>query len=150
MVDADVITNLYEAFKAKFTDAPDGITNGLYDALQGRMYEDEAEAGASLPYAVFSIITSPKDRTFTEEYRDSLLQLDLFSDMSFGSAIIKNIYYQASILYDECAMDITGSTLVWCRETNLIKSIEEVETLYSGTSRVYHWVVEFEIRTSLN
>jgi len=146
----DVITNLSEAFKGLFTNAPEGVTNGLYDALQGRMYEDEAESGAAYPYAVFSIISSPKDRTFTEVYRDSLLQLDLFSEIASGASVMKNIHYQASKLYDECAMTITGSTLIWCRETNFIKSIEDIETTTSGTSRVYHWILEYDIRTSLN
>ena len=145
---ADVITHLTAAFYARFIAAPGGVTNGFFDAINGQLFEDEAPSGTLCPYAVYSIIAAPKEKTFSEEYTNTLIQLSIFSAAS-SSAEIKNAYYQAHILYDEKPLTITGSTLVSFKETNVVPMKEKV-TNPDGTNWSRQWAIDFEAVTSLD
>lgn len=145
---ADVLTNVCTAFYSLFTALTDGAHNDFYNAVNGQLYEDEAPSGAAYPYAVYQIIAAPKDKTFSEEYTDLLIQLSIFSN-STSSAEIKDAYYHAHNLYDDKTMTITGSKLVWMKETNLVTMTEEVETP-EGISKVKHYAMDIEIKTSLD
>ena len=114
----------------------------------GRIYLDEAPAGAQFPYCVFFIVSGVPDKTFTEHYTDTAIQFSLFST-SKSAAEITGMYADLKALLDECSLSITGSSLVWCREQNLMTMVDEITTL-EGTSTVKHWAVDFEILTSLN
>lgn len=142
---ADVLTNVCTAFYSRFTGAAGA---DLYAALGGRLFEDEAPEGTPYPYAVYRIVSAPKDKTFSEEYTDLLIQLSIFSS-SKSSAEIKAIYYHAHALYDEQPLTITGSTLVWMRETGLTPLVED-HTTPDGTVTVKHYAMDIEIRTSLD
>lgn len=111
----------------------------------GRIFLDAAPDGTEFPYVVFFIVDSPKDRTFTEEFRNTLIQFSLFS-ISEGATEITTMYNHLSDLLDECSLSITSNTLLWCREQNLTTSIDEITTP-SGTSKVKHWAVDYELRT---
>ena len=147
-INADVITNFTTAFYSRFTVAPAGIHNDFFNAVNGRLFEDQAPVGSVYPYSVYKVISAPKDRTFSEEYTDISLQLSIFSSAS-SSAEIKLAYYYASVLFDECALTITGSTLVWMREVNMVPMIED-HTTPTGVQEVRHYAADFEIKTSLN
>ena len=146
---ADVLANVATAFYSRFK-AVDGTgaANAFFTSVAGQLFEDSAPEGAQYPYAVYTIVNAPKERTFTEVYTSMFLELTIFSSNS-SSAEIKDIYQKAVALYDECSMSITGSTLVWCREENLTTSIEEVITP-EGTQKIRTYHVDFDVRTSLN
>lgn len=148
MPDADIITNFSKALYLKFTAAPGGVHNDFYNAVNGRLYEGQAPDGASYPYSVYLIVTVSKDKTFTEEYTDITLQLSIFSSAS-SSSEVKLAYHYAYVLFDECEFDITGSTLVWLRETNLVPIIED-HTTDTGTQKVWHYAADYEVLTSLD
>ncbi|MHB8110499.1 MAG: tail completion protein gp17 [Syntrophorhabdaceae bacterium] len=134
--------SLLQALMSKFSGSAFSADVG------GRIYLDEAPAGAQFPYGVFFIVSAPKEKTFTEEYQDTLIQFSLFST-SKGAAEITTMYNDLSALLDECSLTITGSSLVWCREQNLATMVDEMTTP-EGTASVKHWAVDFEIKTSLN
>ena len=113
----------------------------------GRVFLDEAPAGTEFPYCVFFIVSGVPDRTFTERYTETLIQFSIFSS-SIGAAEITTAYNDLVALLDECALTITGSTLVWMKETNLVTMTEDIVTA-SGTQGVKHWAIDFEILTSL-
>lgn len=136
------MNNLLTAIYTKLT----GST--LISAVGGRMFTDVAPQGAEYPYVVISIVNAPKERTFTEEYRRTAIDFGIFS-ISKSLTEITDIYSKLSSLFDECALSITGSTLVWCRETDLTTMFED-HTTPQGTVGARHWNVEFEIYTSLN
>lgn len=116
--------------------------------IGGRMFEDYSPEGVIYPYVVYSVVSSPKEKTFTEIYRNTTIQFSIYSSNS-SSKEIKDIYAALSALYDECSLIITGSNLVWMREENIVTAAEDVTTPNGlETVRVYH--VDFEIRTSLN
>ena len=146
---ADVLTNFCVAFYSKFT-ALDGVgsQNAFYQAINGQLFEDEAPTGTQYPYAVYSVVAAPKERTFTEIYTNILLQLSIFSS-NMDSSEIKGLYQKAAALFDECSLSVTGSTLVWMREENLTTLVEEVTT-QTGTERVRAYHVDYDIKVSLN
>jgi len=114
----------------------------------GRVYLDQAPQGAEFPYCVFFVVTANPDRTFTEHYTDALIQFSLFSASS-GAAEITTAYNDLVALLDECALTISGSKLVWMKESNLTTMVEDI-TVADATQTVKHWAVEFSILTSLN
>lgn len=116
--------------------------------LDGRVYLDKypEDESPTYPYCIYSVVTSPKDRTFTEEYRDTIVQFSIYSESSSATEL-PNIYAYLVSLLDECSMSIISNTLVWCREINLVSDTVEAQTK-DGTKIVKVWYVDFEIRTS--
>jgi len=119
--------------------------------VSGRVYLDHYPADEmppTFPYCVFFIVSGIQDKTFTEHFTDTLIQFSLFSS-STGAAEITTMYADLRALLDECALTITGSTLVWMKEVNLTTMTEEI-TVGDATNQVRHWAVDFEVKTSLN
>lgn len=136
------MNNLLQALMTKISGSALSVDVG------GRIYLDEAPNGAEFPYCVFFIVSGTPDRTFTEHYTDILIQFSLFS-ASEGATEITTMYADLKSLFDECALTISGSTLVWCKESNLTTMVDDITTP-AGTSTVKHWAVDFEVKTSLN
>ena len=118
--------------------------------MGGRVFLDQvpAEEANNYPRCVFFIVAANPDRTFSEHYTDTIIQFSIFS-ASPGAAEITTAYNDLVALLDECSLTITGSTLVWMREANLMTSTEDI-TVGDATQTVKHWAVDFEVRTSLN
>lgn len=123
-------------------------TSSLSSYVGGRIYLDAAPDGAQFPYVVFFIVSGNQDKTFTEHYTNTLIQFSLFS-ASTGATEITTMYGYLKTALDECALTITGSTLVWMREQNLTTMVDDV-LVNNAEQRVKHWAVDFEILTSLS
>jgi len=136
------MNNLLTAIMTKTT----GSSLSAY--VGGRIYLDAAPDGAQFPYVVFFIVSGTPEKTFTEHYTNTLIQFSLFSS-STGATEITTMYGNLKSLFDECALSITGSSLVWMKESNLVTMVDNV-VLADGTARVKHWSVDFEILTSLS
>jgi hypothetical protein len=134
--------NLLTAIYGKFTGS------AFSSDVGGRIYLDQAPDGCEFPYCVFFIVSGTPEKTFTEHYTNTLIQFSLFSASS-SAAEITTMYADLKALLDECALTITGSTLVWMREANLTTMMDEI-TVGDATNQVRHWAVDFEVRTSLN
>jgi hypothetical protein len=138
-------TALWNSFIAQ----PGGVNNDFYNDIGGRFFEDEAPAGAEFPFAVFQVVTSAPERTFTEYFRETLLQISLFSLLQNPvPGEIKDMYDHQKALFDEKPLNITGNTLLWMREKNLTTLVDEITTP-SGTVGVKHWAVDYEIKAAL-
>jgi len=136
------MNNFLEALKNKFTDSD------LYNDVSGRVHLDEADS-PDYPRVVYSIISAPKEKTFTEQYVNVLLQVSLYSAKSAGTTIMTTMYNHLVALLDEGTLDITGYTLVWMREENLVPMSEKLTTpLPDGSTGLLGWHVDFEIRLS--
>ena len=122
--------------------------SALSAAVGGRIYLDEAPEGTEFPYVVFFVVSAVPEKTFTEEYADSLIQFSLFST-SQSAAEITAMYADLKSLFDECSLTLSGSTLVWMKLANLATNPEEITTR-AGTVGCKHWAADFEIKTSLN
>lgn len=112
------------------------------------MYLDQAPDKPTFPYVVFFIVSSVPEKTFTEDLSETLIQFSIYSASSSATEI-SAIYAALKTLYDECSLTITGSSLVWMKETNLVTMTEDMTTT-TGTTTIKHWAVDFEVKTSLN
>lgn len=124
--------------------------SAISNDVGGRCFQGTADVGTGTPYLVYSIVSAVPDRTFSEHYHDILLQVDLFSAQSAGPTEITTLYTDLIALLDECSLTITGYTLVWCREQNLVTMIEDLSALQDGTNMMNHYAVDFDVRLSLN
>jgi hypothetical protein len=146
--DKDVLYQLSKSLYSKFTALNEGgEPNAFYTAINGKLYEDRVPDGTDFPYAVYHIISSVKERTFTEELRDTLIQLSIFST-SMSSTEIKDLYYKAGDLFDEKALTITGSDLIWLREENLSTILTD-ETTPDGNNIIRQYIIDYSAYTSL-
>ena len=140
--------NLFTAITTLFTTAPGGVHNDFYDDIGGRLYEGQATEGAEYPYAVMMLIADTPEKTFTEDFENVLIQFSLFST-AFSATEVHDMFTHLKTLFDECALTITGSTLVWMKRVNATLMVDEITTL-PGTQKVWHYAVDFEIKTSLS
>lgn len=125
------------------------LNSTVSEDVGGRCYYDTADSD-DLPRLVYSIVSGVPDRTFSELYHDVLIQFDLFSALSAGKTQITTMYSDLIALMDECSLTITGYTLVWCREQNLVTMVEDLSALQDGTSICLHWAIDFDVRISKN
>ena len=125
------------------------LDSAIYNDVGGRCYYDTADSNDT-PYLVYSIVSGVPDKTFSEIYHDVLIQFDLFSSLSAGKTEITNMYEDLISLIDECSLNITGYTLVWMREANLVTMVEDLSALQDGSSICLHWAIDMECRISKN
>lgn len=111
--------------------------------IGGRLFEDFAEAKTQYPYVVYSVISAVKEKTFTEAYRNVLVDFSIYSSKK-DSSEIKDIYEQLSALYDECRLAPSAGIILRMYETNVVTNVEDVTTT-EGTTTVRHWAVDYEI-----
>ena len=123
--------------------------SAIENDVGGRIYLDRAES-PDTPYLVYSIVSAVPDRTFSERYTNILMQFDLYSTRSAGSAVMTTMYADLVALFDECALAPTGYTLVWMKEENLVTMVEDRSPLQDGSQLMNHWSVDFEVRISKN
>ena len=121
----------------------------LTGLISGRMYQGKADPGAAMPYVVFSPVGEYRDKTFHEEYVNTRVQFAIYTAGDDAPSVGQAIYEAIIDLYDECALTIIGSTLLWMR-------IDNTNYFYSsgdnpeGTGVVPQIVAEFDVRESLN
>ncbi len=113
--------------------------------VNGRIYLDEADE-ITLPHCVWFVVSAVPEKTFTEVFSDLLVQFSIFSAKTAGVAEIANIYNDLHTLFDECALTIASSTLVWMRETNLTTMMLP-DTAPDGSSGIRAWHADYEIKS---
>lgn len=124
--------------------------SAFLSAIGSRLYKGRAEQGAAYPYAVFFMVSNTPELTFSEDYENTIIQFSLFSTTS-GTTEIEDIYTHLKALYDECALTITGATLVWMKRDHAVFLAEDhAITTSAGTTRVWVYHVDYSILTSLD
>lgn len=131
--------NLLTAIYGKFSGSSFSTDVG------GRIYLDEAPAGAEFPYCVFHIVAGSPDNVFAKKGKDTLIQFSLFST-SKGATEITTMYADLMSLLDECSLTITSNNLVLFAFQNLVPMVDEITTP-EGTASLKHWAVDFEVMT---
>jgi len=133
------MNNFLTALNSKFTDS------NLFNDVSGRIYLDQADS-PDYPRVVYSIIAAPKEKTFTEQYTNILLQVDLYSAKSAGTSVMTTMYNDLVALLDDQPLTITGYTLVKMEEENLVPTTQILSApLPDGTTGLLVWHVDFEI-----
>ena len=133
------MNNLIDAIKAKYA------SSTLSDDVGGRIDLDESE-DMTLPRIVWFVVTGRHDKNFTEDFNDVLIQFSIFVAKTAGIAAMTTIYNDLHALFDECALTITGSTLVWMREMNLTTFMEP-DTAPDGSSGIRAWHADYELKS---
>ena len=116
--------------------------------IANRLFKGRAPEGSDYPYIVYLIVTNEPEKTFTEDFEHTTIQFSLFSILS-SSTEVENMYTDLKTLYDECAMAITGSTLIWMKRVNASLMIED-HTVKAGVIQVWHYAVDYTVMTSLD
>ena len=104
--------------------------------------------GADFPHIVFFVVSNVPDKTFTENFEDSIIQFSIFST-SQSALEITTIYNDLNALFDECTLPIETDTLLRMHWVNLVTNIEEITTP-QGTVGVKHWAVDYSILIQKN
>ena len=145
---ANVESQLAIAIMTKFNALVAGEQDAFWLAVNGKLFDGDA-SGNDYPYACFWFVTGNDDPTFTEEITDHLIQFDFFSSVSAAEA--RDIRFHAKQLFHEKTLSMTGSTVVWIRGRNVSGGSvpEDIPTLDAG-NKVWHAIMELEVRTSLN
>lgn len=116
----------------------------LETLVGGRVYLDQSPKGTQVfPYIVFFIVHSNQQDTFKNQLDNTLVQFSIFS-ASTGMTEITAIYDALKAVFDDAALSISGSTVVWMIRQNLM-TMTEVVTVGSGESVVKHWAVDYSV-----
>lgn len=124
-------------------------TSTLYTDLSGRIWLDSycGDLPIIYPYCIYSVVAASLEKTFTEEYRNILIQFSLYSSSS-SAVEITGLYNDLKTLLDEQSLGtITSNALVSMKEENLVTTTEEI-TSVTGMQTVKVWHVDYEIVTS--
>ena len=116
--------------------------------INSRFYKGRAPERTDYPYVVYKVVTNYPEKTFTEDYENTIIQFSLFSSNS-STLEIETIYGYLKSLYDECALTITGSTLIWMKRVTTAFQPEE-HTTPSGTIQVWAYHIDYEVLESLD
>jgi hypothetical protein len=117
--------------------------------IGSRLFKSRVPTGTEYPNAAYMVITDVPERTFSERYENYELQFSLFSTKS-SSTEVETMYNYLKALYDECALSITGSTLVWMRLLSTTGAQVEDWVTPDGTEEIWAIHASFEIYTSLD
>jgi hypothetical protein len=118
-------------------------STALYGKISDRLYKGHAPDGATYPYVVFMLISDVPADTFTEKLDDVLIQFSLFSSAS-SSGEVEDIYTALKLLYDDCSLILTPTTLIWMKRENATLMMED-HTTPDGTVEVWHYAVDYNI-----
>lgn len=114
-------------------------------AIGGRLYKGRAPDGAVYPYVVYMVISETPDPTFSDDLENVLVQFSIFSSAS-SSGEAEDIYALLCALYDNCALTITGETMIYMQRQVATPMVEDHVTV-SGTLEVWHYAVDYAVLT---
>jgi hypothetical protein len=91
--------------------------NSFYNLTGGQLYRSRAPANIVAPYSLFFIVSNAPDLTFTEEYRNIIVQFTHVSTLS-SSTEADAVNEACNTLYNEQPRPVTGATTLWMRMTD--------------------------------
>lgn len=107
--------NLKDAVYAKFVAVDGGgLHNSFYITIGGKLYYERAKQKATLPYAVYHIISDVPEWTFTTYFEKVRIQINLFSS-SNSDGEVEDMYTALKALFDWCDLAIVGNVHLYMR-----------------------------------
>ncbi len=88
--------------------------NAFYTSVSGQLYKERAKQNATLPYAVFHIISNVPEWGFTNYYEKVRIQFDLYSKEN-SSSQVEDMYTNLKSLFDWCTLTVSGNTYLYMR-----------------------------------
>jgi len=111
----------------------------LYVAVGGRFYLNHAPQNATLPYCIFSSISSIHEIDFGEEREDTLIQFDIFSENNSADEAGDILGYLKTLM-DDCALTVTGWRHVTFSRGNVYPNND-----FSQVPPVHGYSVEYNV-----
>lgn len=130
---------LFEAITTKFNniDAQNNPSS-FYASISGRLYLVNAPEGATLPYAVYSLIANPVDYNFTSVFDNPVIQFSLFAEAT-GHSEILNMHSYLKDQFDDCQLSVTGY------QYGKMERQLDLGLLKDPDHEVFHYPVQYEI-----
>jgi hypothetical protein len=127
-----------EGIISKFTALNDlSERNSFYTSVSGKLYKGRAPQNATLPYAVFNLISDVPEWTFNTDFVRMRYQFDLYSSNN-SSVEVENMYTYLNTLFDWCSLAVDGHDHVHMKRelARLTRDPEDDN---------WHYIVDFEI-----
>jgi hypothetical protein len=83
--------------------------------VSGKLYKERAPQTATLPYAVYHIISNVPTWTFNTFFETTRIQFNLYAPSSDSSSTIEDMYTNLKALFDWCTLVISGNTHLYRR-----------------------------------
>ena len=107
--------NLTTALMTLFNSTEGGAHNAFYTSVSGKLYKERASQDATLPYAVYHIISNVAEYTFTTFFEKTRIQFDLYAPVSDSSSVVEDMYTNLKALFDWCTLVISDNTHLYMR-----------------------------------
>jgi hypothetical protein len=114
--------------------------------IGGRLFKSRAPEGTPYPYVVYFVVADVAAPVFAHLGEEVLVQFSLFSSQA-SSVEIEQIFDDLRAVYDLATLSITGSTQIQMERQTTGPCILEDHTTGEGTAEVWHYPVEYRIRT---
>ena len=95
--------DLFTAIHTEFTSG-----SSFYNGTSGQLYLEEAPTTAEMPYAVYNMVNTNHDWTWTSDFEDTVFDFNLFSDSTGGATEITELYEKLKEQFDDCSLTVTG------------------------------------------
>ncbi len=107
--------DLFTAIYSRFSSTP---YSSFYNGTSGQLYLEEAPSTAEMPYAVYGMVNSNHDWTFTSDFEDTVFDFNLYSDSTGGATEITQLYEKLKEQFDDCDLTITDHNHLKMRREN--------------------------------
>jgi len=131
------------------------ISKAIYEKFVGSaaqtsygdiLFKGRAPVGTRYPYIVFSKVTSTPEKTFTETFKDRLINFSIFSAYSTPDEA-DDIADAIENLYDECVLSITGVTFLRMHLTNTVEPYLDDSIAQDGADGGWACHLDFDLLT---
>jgi len=118
------MNDLFKAIYGKFTGSTG--SDSLYVALDGGMYNTQAQQDATRPYVVFFLISDIPHWTFDATMENALIQFNIY-DENPSVEYVGNLYEKLTSLYDWTTLDIDNYHSIYLkREFSNLEQFSEI------------------------
>ena len=93
--------------------------------IGSRLFKGRAPEAEIYPFAVFKIVSTSPEKTFTEDYENTTIQFSLFSSAA-STEELEEIYNDLKTLYDETELTVSGSKLIWMKHCQRSMSFHRI------------------------
>jgi len=107
--------DLFSAIYTEFSSVP---LSSFHSGTSGQLYLEEAESTAEMPYAVYNMVNSNHDWTWSSDFEETVFDFNLFSDSTGGATEITALYEKMKDQFDECNLTVTGYESLKFRREN--------------------------------
>jgi hypothetical protein len=134
------LKSIQKAIYTKFTGSTLQATYG--DIL----FHASVPPGVRFPFIVFSKVTASPEKTFTETFKNRLVQFSIFSAYATPDEA-DDIIDAVESLYDECLLSISGISFLRMHITNTVEPYQDDSISQDGVDGGWACHLDFDLLT---